>query len=787
MRRAMAEGQEGSGGMNLSVSETRTLSGRMSAHSCLDSYQVSNLNYQRVHYLIYASSTRGESPPPAPRACFGRGELIEKTVGLAEDLTPIALIGVGGIGKTSIALTVLHHHRIRQRFGDNRRFIRCDQFTTSYTHLLSQISEVTGAGIENPKDLASLRPFLSSKEIFLVLDNAESILDPQGTDAREIYGAVEELSQFDNVCLCITSRISTIPPDCETLDIPTLSIEAARDAFYRIYKDNKRSDLVDNILDQLDFHALSITLLATVAHHSKWDMNRLMREWERRRTGVLQTGHNKSLAAAIELSLASPMFQELGPDSRELLGVVAFFPQGVNENNLDWLFPTISNRANVIDKFCILSLTHRSDGFITMLAPLRDYLSPKDPKSSLLLCTTKQCYFTRISVNIDPNKPNFREARWITSEDVNVEHLLDIFTTIDPDSGGVWIACANFMEHLRWHKKRLTTLQLKIEGLPHDHKSKPVCLFQLSWLFHSVGNYVECKRLLTHVLKLWRERGDDNGAAQTLGHLSNINRLMHLPKEGIQQAREALEICERLGDTMAQAQCLDRLVLSLRDDKQLGAAEEAALRAIALLPEKGQEYQACLFHQTFGKIYRSKGEIEKAIHHFEVALGIVSSFNWHDHLFAIHYKLAELFHDEGRFDDTQAHLERAKFHTINNTYHLGRAMGLQARAWYKQGRLEEARTRALGAADVYEKLGAAKDVEDCRELLRKIETSLVASGQSYSNCEFPINNSISCVYSLFILNPRNRMKPSTAMSNSPNVSSHKSATPSSRLPLIPSI
>ena len=95
-------------------------------------------------------------------------------------------------------------------------------------------------------------------------------------------------------------------------------MESACDVFYAIYNDNGRSDVISDLVKRLDYHALSITLLATTAPHTDgWGYDRLAKEWDKHRVGVLRTDYNKSLAATIELSLASLTFRLLNYNTRE--------------------------------------------------------------------------------------------------------------------------------------------------------------------------------------------------------------------------------------------------------------------------------------------------------------------------------------------------------------------------------------------------------------------------------------------------------------------------------------
>ena len=504
-------------------------------------------------------------------------------------------------------------------------------------------------------------------------------------------------------------------------------MEAARKTFYHTYnyRSARHPDPANSVLEQLNYHPLSIVLLATVAHHNEWDTGRLSREWARHRAD--HPSRDKTLVTAIELSLASSMFRGLGPDARELLRVVAFFPQGVSENNLDRLFPTISDRRNIFDKFDTLSLTYRNNGFIKMLAPLRDYFSPKDPASSSLLRITKECYFSRLSVRVGPGEPNF-EARWIISEGVNIEHLLCVFTPIDVSSGDVWDACANFVRHLHWHKPWLVILGRKIEELPDHHPSKPQYLFRLAQLLGPVANAEEeHRRVLLYALRLWRERGDDFEVARTLTRLAHPKWRLGNRAEGIPLVKIASEIFERLNHTAEHAQSLQCLAWLLRLESS-SAAEEAASRSLnLLLDNKDDEFFVCECHRTLGDLFRHSGKIGEAKDHFSIALKIASSHGWQDQQFWIHHSLGGMFFGARRSSDARVHAERALVYAVNDAYLLSHAMNLRAIVLHSQRRFEEATSEALRAADVHEKLGDTLGLDislDYLDLIKRVEYNL---------------------------------------------------------------
>ena len=153
--------------------------------------------------------------------------------------------------------------------------------------------------------------------MILSFDNAESILDPQGTDAHKIYATMEELSQFDSICLCIKYCISAIPPTCETLDISVSSMVAVCNT-YCIYKNSSgQFNLINDILGQLDFHPLSITPLPLL--YIK--ISETPTDWPEggRNSEQMYCTQDTTIALPPPLNFYFTNVPRLGPDVKELL------------------------------------------------------------------------------------------------------------------------------------------------------------------------------------------------------------------------------------------------------------------------------------------------------------------------------------------------------------------------------------------------------------------------------------------------------------------------------------
>src|ERR1700691_3069834 len=153
------------------------------------------------------------SQPSAPEIFFGRNEYVTDMANVLarEDNIRIAILGGGGMGKTSTALHILHHSAVKARYGELRYFVGCDSVTSggALALLILQIIQHKIAPNENSSDVL-YRALSNYPCILLLLDNFETVWNSESNraDIRELLSKIVSLP---NVSLIITAR-GDMPP-----------------------------------------------------------------------------------------------------------------------------------------------------------------------------------------------------------------------------------------------------------------------------------------------------------------------------------------------------------------------------------------------------------------------------------------------------------------------------------------------------------------------------------------------------------------------------------------------
>jgi GTPase SAR1 family protein len=149
--------------------------------------------------------------PSEPKIFHGReSELSDILRIFMQDTVRIAILGAGGMGKTSLARAVLHHPQITGRYGQHRFFVACGSASTK-VELAAHIG--THLGLKAGKDLTRpvIHYFSNNPPCLLILDNLETLWELAGIQKEveeflSLLTDIQHLAVIVGITFCATTK-----------------------------------------------------------------------------------------------------------------------------------------------------------------------------------------------------------------------------------------------------------------------------------------------------------------------------------------------------------------------------------------------------------------------------------------------------------------------------------------------------------------------------------------------------------------------------------------------------
>jgi predicted ATPase len=147
--------------------------------------------------------------PSEPKIFHGRESELSDLLVLFNKGTPrIAILGAGGMGKTSLARAVIHHQEVVDRYKQCRFFVMCDS-ASSKIELAALIGAHVGLKPGNDLTQPVVQYFSGNPQSLLILDNLETLWEPVAT-----RGNIEEflslLADVQQLALIVGSHVVSV-------------------------------------------------------------------------------------------------------------------------------------------------------------------------------------------------------------------------------------------------------------------------------------------------------------------------------------------------------------------------------------------------------------------------------------------------------------------------------------------------------------------------------------------------------------------------------------------------
>ncbi|KAJ7136205.1 hypothetical protein C8R46DRAFT_1322361 [Mycena filopes] len=378
----------------------------------------------------FASSTSISMLPASTQIFHGRESELADILKLFNKGNPrIAILGAGGMGKTSLAKAVLHEETIAGRYTQYRFFIPCDKAGST-----AELASLIGAhlGLKSGRDMtrAVLQHLSQSPPSLLVLDNLETVWEPV-EPRKDIEEFLSLLTDITTLSLMVTMRGAERPFKVQwtrpfLLPLRPLAQEAARKVFWDIADDGHMPDDINQVLQLTDNVPLAICLLAHLVDVE--GCSTVLSRWQTEKTSVISDGHDKrsNMELSISLSLSSPRITSI-PDARDLLSLMAILPDGLSDAELRQAKFPLRNILGCKDALVCTALAYIDEHKrLKVLVPIREYMQKVLPPADWMI-KPLLCHFQELLEAHTTHRGQMSGAVLVTQVKTNFTNIQNIF------------------------------------------------------------------------------------------------------------------------------------------------------------------------------------------------------------------------------------------------------------------------------------------------------------------------------------------------------------------------
>ncbi|KAH7098786.1 P-loop containing nucleoside triphosphate hydrolase protein [Auriculariales sp. MPI-PUGE-AT-0066] len=678
-------------------------------------------------------------PPPKPDVFHGRDDsvksLVEKVIehSTQQAAANLGILGNGGLGKTSLAQTVMWERPIVERFGPRRFFLSCEPLVdaTGVGAALGKLFDVPAS-----KDILQgiITHLESHSRTLLVLDNLETVwLVPDDRARSQLELLLRRLAAIPTLTLIITSRGIVLPRGIRWANVASatlepFSAEAALQTFDDIAGSSENDDKTERaavveLMKDVDYMPLAVTLLAQLAQCGE-KPSALLRHWKKSHTAMLKTdplasGRETNVAASIAVSIKLLTAGSNDKEPLQLLSICAHLPAGLRTSvfgQLEPHFEDLDSARRSLKALSLISVGAQDE--LRMLSPIRHFVLSAHQMTADHLAAMRRIYF-----DIAASAPRGPSEEFTTkSTDVAAEYenlnvfLLHLINTEEPSQSLVDAVTA-ISHYAYWIAPSVTLLVALRNRLDGHALWLAECCQNIGRIYIHLNEYASASDALLQASEIFNRIGDRWWVAYCTLLLGECQRAQGFYEVAVQRYTAARDTFLELQDHLNASLCLMRLGdVAFYQEKYEDAKQYITLGRSAFTGESEHRLYAAHCTLSLGEIYTEEGNFAVAETELQTAQSEYQALGDQFGIGQCMRLLGDLRRRQRDFLSAEELLVSAREQFIRMGRPLDQANGIYYIGLLRrdQGRTQEALEAFRTAAQICERIEASGTLENCR-------------------------------------------------------------------------